>query len=553
SNRTLSDADQALAERVTQLQATLEGDDQTLNAAILETQRTQAEGDSALAEQLTQLAAKVVADDKVLDAAIKQTQQAQVAGDSALATRMDQLQATLEGDDQTLNAAILETQRTQAQGDQALAEQLTQLQAKVVADDKVLDAAIKQNQQAQVTGDSALATRMDKLQATLEGDDQTLNAAILETQRTQAAGDQALADQVAQLQAKVTEGDQTLNAAIQQTQQAQVAGDKANAEAITKVQANLNNTNAAVQSGATATANLRGEVEAGWYTKAKINGEGGGFGLSVKLNADGTTLTSFVVDTDVFAVMSRAAGAASKRHPFIIKNGTVFMNHAMMDTAEIGAVIAKYINVQHLKGTLIEGGSFRGGDLWLGENSNGQFGAYGKRWNAGIDSTGRFYGSDVYFSSGTFQGNMLANSGTMNNVTIRENCQVLGQLDVNQVVGDITTLIAAVANFSIPAYRRARNVVCIDPVTAYGNVSGQGTIGMAVIFYLNGVEKGRVTKTEYVATGGTRYFSIDIKPSFELPANTNATITFGLEAIGGGAGISSTGFSGQAIWLTGLK
>ncbi|WP_161493404.1 hypothetical protein, partial [Zoogloea sp. LCSB751] len=78
---------------------------------------------------------------------------------------------------------------------------------------------------------------------------------------------------------------------------------------------------------------------------------------------------------------------------------------------------------------------------------------------------------------------------------------------------------------------------CIDPVTAYGNVSGQGTIGIAVVFYLNGVEKGRVSKTEYVATGGTRYLSIDIKPSFEIPAYTNATITFGIEPIGNGTGI----------------
>jgi hypothetical protein len=111
------------------------------------------------------------------------------------------------------------------------------------------------------------------------------------------------------------------------------------------------------------------------------------------------------------------------------------MNHAMMDTAEIGNVIAKYINVQHLKGSLIEGGSFRGGDLWLGENATGQFGAYGKKWNAGIDSMGRIYGSDVYFSNGTFQGNVLANSGTMNNVTIRENCLILGKLRAEQVEG----------------------------------------------------------------------------------------------------------------------
>ncbi|MFQ2808098.1 phage tail tip protein [Aeromonas caviae] len=551
SNRTLSAADQAMAERVTQLQATLEGDDQTLNAAILETQRTQAEGDSALAEQLTQLAAKVVADDKALDAAIKQTQQAQVAGDSALAKQLTQLQGQVVAGDKVLDAAIKQAQQAQVSGDSALAEQLTQLQAKVVADDKVLDAAIKQNQQAQVTGDSALATRMDKLQATLEGDDQTLNAAILETQRTQAAGDKVLADQMTQLQAKVTKGDQTLNAAIQQTQQAQVAGDKANAEAITKVQANLNNTNAAVQSGATATANLRGEVEAGWYTKAKINGEGGGFGLSVKLNADGTTLTSFVVDTDVFAVMSRAAGAASKRHPFIIKNGTVYMNHAMMDTAEIGNVIAKYIKVTNLSAVTIENSQFKGGNAGFGPG--GPYSGWGEGWHTIIYNDGRIFTNKLYAADGSFTGEVNANRGTFNNVTIRENCQILGELDVNQVVGDITTLIKAVANFSIPAYRRARNVVCLDPVTAYGSVSGQGTIGMTVIFYLNGVEKGRASRTEYVATGGTRYFSVDIKPTFYIPANTNATITFGIEAIGNGAGISSTGFSGQAVWLTGLK
>ena len=280
-----------------------------------------------------------------------------------------------------------------------------------------------------------MAERVTQLQATLEGDDQTLNAAILETQRTQAQGDKALSEQMTQLQAKVTNGDTALSSAIQQTQQAQAAGDKANADAITTVQAKLNNTTAAVQTVASAVADLEGDVEAGWYTKAQINGEGGGFGLSVKLNADGTVLSTFVIDADVFAVMSRAGGATTKRHPFVIKNGTVYMNHAMMDTAEIGNVIAKYINVQHLKGSLIEGGSFRGGDLWLGENATGQFGAYGKKWNAGIDSMGRIYGSDVYFSNGTFQGNVLANSGTMNNVTIRENCLILGKLRAEQVEG----------------------------------------------------------------------------------------------------------------------
>ncbi|MDH0358024.1 hypothetical protein N7298_04205 [Aeromonas caviae] len=538
SNRTLSAADQAMAERVTQLQATLEGDDQTLNAAILETQRTQAQGDQALAEQLTQLAAKVETGDKALDAAIKQTQQAQVTGDSALAEQLTQLQGQVVAGDKVLDAAIKQAQQAQVSGDSALAEQLTQLQAKVVADDKVLDAAIKQNQQAQVTGDSALAARMDKLQATLEGDDQTLNAAILETQRTQAAGDAALADQVTQLQAKVTEGDKTLNAAIQQTQQAQVAGDKANAEAITKVQANLNNTNAAVQSGATATANLRGEVEAGWYTKAKINGEGGGFGLSVKLNADGTTLTSFVVDTDVFAVMSRAAGAASKRHPFIIKNGTVFMNHAMMDTAEIGNVIAKYIKVTDLLAATIVNSDFKGGNAGFGRG--GPYSGWGEGWHTIIYADGTIRTNKLYAAAGSFTGEVNANSGTFNNVVMRENCKILGKLSVNQIEGDVTRVYALESyvasdriSFTIPAFSRTRNLV-ISGIEIYARGSTQGGGGDHADKEITNsascsiTVNGSTTSDSVSATGSGNFTSTVCGRTVAIPPNqiTSVTIAF---------------------------
>ncbi|HGY1052582.1 TPA: DUF1983 domain-containing protein [Aeromonas salmonicida subsp. pectinolytica] len=548
---TQADEHQALAREVTQFRAEFEGEQASTSAALTGVREVIAGVEQSTAREIRQLKTDYQAADRQTTAALEESNRTLSAADQAMAERVIQLQATLEGDDQTLNAAILETQRTQAQGDQALSERLTQLAAKVETDDKALDAAIKQTQQAQVTGDSALATRMDQMQATLEGDDQTLNAAILETQRTQAQGDKALSEQMTQLQAKVTNGDTALSSAIQQTQQAQAAGDKANADAITTVQAKLNNTTAAVQTVASAVADLEGDFEAGWYTKAQINGEGGGFGLSVKLNADGTVLSSFVVDTDVFAVMSRAGGVTTKRHPFIIKNGTVYMNHAMMDTAEIGNVIAKYIKVTNLSAVTIENSQFKGGNAGFGPG--GPYSGWGEGWHTIIYNDGRIFTNKLYAADGSFTGEVNANRGTFNNVTIRENCQILGKLDVNQIVGDITTLIKAVANFSIPAYRRARNVVCLDPVTAYGSVSGQGTIGMTVIFYLNGVEKARASKTEYAPTGGTRYISVDIKPTFEIPANTNATITFGIEPLGGGVGISSTGFSGQGVWLTGLK
>lgn len=366
-------------------------------------------------------------------AEVTRRQETQADEHQALAREVTQFRAEFEGEQAATSAALTGVREVIAGVEQSTAREISQLKTDYQAADSKTAAALEESNRTLSAADQAMAERVTQLQATLEGDDQTLNAAILETQRTQASGDAALADQVTQLQAKVTEGDKTLNAAIQQTQQAQVAGDKANAEAITKVQANLNNTNAAVQSGATATANLRGEVEAGWYTKAKINGEGGGFGLSVKLNVDGTTLTSFVVDTDVFAVMSRAAGAASKRHPFIIKNGTVFMNHAMMDTAEIGNVIAKYIKVTNLSAATIVNSDFKGGNAGYGRG--GPYSGWGEGWHTIIYSDGRIYTNKLYAAAGSFTGEVNANSGTLSNILIKENCQILGTLKADQVVG----------------------------------------------------------------------------------------------------------------------
>lgn len=240
-----------------------------------------------------------------------------------------------------------------------------------------------------------------------------------------------LKKEIKKIQTLVTPGQ--LEAAVNTETNERITQDSALGKRIDTVQATVGSNTAAIQTTATAGTTNDGEtMNAMWSTKASINDVVGGFGLMAEKDPDGETRIKFLVDADIFAVLGRNG---NKRAPFVIKDGVVYMNKLLLDDAEIGRVIAKYINVQHLKGSLIEGGSFRGGDLWLGENATGPFGAYGKKWNAGIDSMGRIYGSDVYFSNGTFQGNVLANSGTMNNVTIRENCSILGKLRAEQVEG----------------------------------------------------------------------------------------------------------------------
>jgi hypothetical protein len=247
-----------------------------------------------------------------------------------------------------------------------------------------------------------------------------------------------------------------------------------------------------------------------WSTKASINDVVGGFGLMAEKDPDGATRIKFLVDADIFAVLGRNG---DKRAPFVIKDGVVYMNKLLLDNAEIGSVIAKYINVQHLVGALIEGGSFRGGDLWIGENPNGQFGAYGKKWNAGIGSDGRIYGSDVYFSSGSFTGTVNANAGTFNNVTIAENCNVLGTVYAAKLVGDVTKVrafdLGLLAGQIIPG-GTAITLLSVNFDSA--DFTQELTIEQ-IDLRVWGYEQGSTTARMYVKIGSGAGVQIDVKSS----------------------------------------
>ncbi|MGU5726589.1 phage tail tip protein J-related protein [Aeromonas caviae] len=547
SNRTLSAADQAMAERVTQLQATLEGDDQTLNAAILETQRTQAQGDQALAEQIGQL--KTASGDQ----AAQLTSLGKVVSDGERATG-EALQQLTTKTDKTQGEVGALSEAVADQG-KALAARQDDLSAEVdltglasigntLADEQGEErarkarASITRRQETQADEHQALAREVTQFRAEFEGEQAATSAALTGVREVIAGVEQSTAREISQLKTDYQAADSKAAAALEESKRTLSAADQANAEAITKVQANLNNTNADVQSGATATANLRGEVEAGWYTKAKINGEGGGFGLSVKLNADGTTLTSFVVDTDVFAVMSRAAGAASKRHPFIINNGTVFMNHAMMDTAEIGNVIAKYIKVTNLDAATIVNSDFKGGNAGFGRG--GPYSGWGEGWNTIIYADGTIRTNRLYAAEGSFTGEVNANSGTFNNVVMRENCKILGKLSVNQIEGDVTRVYALESyvasdriSFTIPAFSRTRNLV-ISGIEIYARGSTQGGGGDHADKEITNsascsiTVNGSPTSDSVSATGSGSFTSTVCGRTVVIPPNqvTSVTIAF---------------------------
>lgn len=277
-------------------------------------------------------------------------------------------------------------------------------------------------------------------------------------------------------------------------------------------------------------------------------GKYGGIGLTIEQDQDGVWRTKCIIDAEVFAILDPSGATGSNsRHPFIVKDGVVYINKLLLDDAEIGSVIAKYINVQHLVGTLIEGGSFRGGDLFIGENPSGPWSGHGKKWNAAINSAGDGYFQNLTGRNCNLTGTINANAGTMNNITIAENCNVLGTIYANRLVGNITQLYAIPETnnpsgqyVDIPASNKTRFLALMSSY-AYlypeKRESGGSTAVVRASCSLFNVDiartfisrvTGEPVPTREVWSGNTYGYSIMI------PANTALRISINFLVINGG-------------------
>lgn len=158
-------------------------------------------------------------------------------------------------------------------------------------------------------------------------------------------------------------------------------------------------------------------------------GKYGGIGLTIEQDQDGVWRTKCIVDAEVFAILDPSgATGVNARHPFIVKDGVVYMNKLLLDDAEIGSVIAKYINVQDLVAVNITASTIKSSD-------NGA--SFSLLPDGTMSCTKATITGAITATSGSFTGTVNANAGTMNNITIAENCNVLGTLYANRVVGGI--------------------------------------------------------------------------------------------------------------------
>ncbi|MGE6120024.1 phage tail tip fiber protein [Aeromonas media] len=586
--RARSDADSALAEQLSTLDAEFKGAEQALAASIDEVSRVSAEANQSLSEQLSQV--KATAESAGTAAAGAQSSANQAKEDAAAAAGIAngkgkvliQSAAPAVADRLAQNLWIDTTSGTNAPKrwsgsawvvvtdkvaiDAAQAAAAAQASADQAAQGVARNtAAINNESKARADADSAMAQQIQQVTANYQQGDQQLAGQITAESVARANAVQSLGSQINTVSAVAGSKNKTFfqasapstgmgtgdlwfdtdsnNRPYRYSGTAWIATDDP------RIAANA----ASIQTQSQAIANLQNGAQAMWTAKASAGQITAGIGLIAK--SDGTS--QVMVSASQFFVFN--PNSPSTTAPlFAIDNGQAVIAEAIIRKATIQILTSEKLTADYVKAgvsistPLINGGQIDMGNAFLsggaaGFGKGGPYSGWGWGWYTMIYADGSIYTNRLR-AEGGYVKNM-----TMNNCTIAADCEVLGTLEADRIVGDITRMIRASGNFSLVSYKRARNMVCIKPLTGMAEVSGSGTIGIILLCKLNGSEVARATSTASFPVGTNRTpMSVTFQDAFVIPAGT-ATVNITFEVVAyPGSSIQNQRLMGESLWLMGL-
>ncbi|HIB5682186.1 TPA: phage tail tip fiber protein, partial [Klebsiella pneumoniae] len=236
---------------------------------------------------------------------------------------------------------------------------------------------------------------------------------ITNNEKTQSSLNTSLQSQIdAQASANIKNQTELNNAttslaAIKSTQQTQATTISALSQQQTNLTAQVGGQSAELQE-LKKTVVENGNVNSTWMVKMETNSNGKKYAAGITLGIDGKNLQSqFLVQADRFGLINTSNGNTTT--PFVIENGVAYINAAVIKDGSI--TNAKI------------GGEIRSDNFVNGSNG----------WRIGKDGSSQF-------NNVVIRGEVHANTGVLNNVTINENCTVLGTVQANKIVGDVVTM-----------------------------------------------------------------------------------------------------------------
>ncbi|MEH3543955.1 phage tail protein [Klebsiella variicola] len=236
---------------------------------------------------------------------------------------------------------------------------------------------------------------------------------ITNNEKTQSSLNTSLQSQIdAQASANIKNQTELNNAttslaAIKSTQQTQATTISALSQQQTNLTAQVGDQTAELKE-LKKTVVENGNVNSTWMVKMETNSNGKKYAAGIALGIDGKNLQSqFLVQADRFGLINTSNGNTTT--PFVIENGVAYINAAVIKDGSI--TNAKI------------GGEIRSDNFVNGSNG----------WRIGKDGSSQF-------NNVVIRGEVHANTGVLNNVTINENCTVLGTVQANKIVGDVVTM-----------------------------------------------------------------------------------------------------------------
>ncbi len=329
-------------------------------AKVAEESRTRATQNEAMASRMVTVEANVAGN----SGSIRSLEQAVVTNEQATASRFTDVNSKVA--EHTASISQLET--TVTNNESSTASRLQSVNARVDDTNQALDQE-KLDRDSAVTGERQAREAAIENEATVRADAVEALGLLVETvgaqvdentgkiqtvEQAQADTSQAVASLRTNVEAVYTAGrddnaegelagaikDWESTAKIAEEARTRATEIEAQARRSQTLEVSVGQTNAAVQTVSQAQVNFEGKASTMWSVKVQVNAQGqyvaAGIGLGIE-NGPAGLQSQFLVSADRFAVVNGINGTLAS--PFVVQNGQVLMNTALINTAFIQQII----------------------------------------------------------------------------------------------------------------------------------------------------------------------------------------------------------------------
>ncbi|WP_236525952.1 phage tail tip protein [Escherichia coli] len=237
-----------------------------------------------------------------------------------------------------------------------------------------------------------------------------------------------------------------VDAAVTDLKKVIATSEQASATKIEQVRVEMDGKIAGVNQEAEAKIDkLTGTINSKYNLSVNADGRVAGIHMSATNDPAKPTRIIFTADKLAVAPQDGAAGVV----PFGVEGNKVYMDWSMIRNASIGtaqindaAITNAKIGNAAINTAKIQDGAITNAKIVNGAIDNAKIGNYiqSSNWNG---STGWHINKNgsATFMNATVKGNITADSGTLNNVTINSSCVIKGMLEATQVKGDFVKVI----------------------------------------------------------------------------------------------------------------